>query len=129
MEHFGAIAKLQRQANVLEEKLTAVKAKLGETPQMGGALGILDKVLAYANPKKWKEQAKASVVQTLCGVVIAYFWWGVPLLVFPGNFFWPFNSVLGQPWLSTGSLGALGWYVVCTRAVPRITSTIYGVLT
>ena len=128
MDYFVALSKLQRQANVLEEKLKAVKSKLGETSQMGGALGILDKVMACTNPKKWYEQAKASIVQTLCGVAIAYYWWGVPLFVFPVEFFWPFNSVIGQPWLPTGSLGAVGWYVVCTRAVPRITATIYGVM-
>ena len=121
------LAKLQRQANVLQEKLNNVKTKLGETTPNTGAMGILDKVLKYANPKKWKEQAKKSSISTLCGLIIVYYWWGIPLFRFPENFFWPFGFVLSKPWLPSGSLGALGWFIVCTRAVPRIINSVTGV--
>jgi len=127
MDYFVALSKLQRQANKLEQQLNQVKAKLGESVASGGALGMLDKVLAYANPKKWKEKAKSYSVQAVCGVFIVYYWWGVPLLQFPENFFWPFGWMLSKPWLPSGSIGALGWFIVCTRAVPRIMSSVAGV--
>ena len=128
MDYFVPLSKLQRQANVLQEKLKRVNRELGEAVPQSGALGLLEKVLHYANPKKWKAQAKSKMVHILCGLFIVYRWWGVPLLLFPDNWFWPFGFVLAKPWHSSGAVGALGWYIVCTTAVPRITSTVYGVV-
>ena len=109
-------------------QMAQVQAKLGESIPETGALGVLSKVLKYANPKKWVDQAKSSGVQTICGLFIVYYWWGVPLLLFPDNWFWPFGFILSKPWHPSGALGALGWYVVCCRAVPRTIESIRGVV-
>ncbi len=127
MDFFVPLSKLQRQVNLLQEDLKQVNRKLGESVPQSGALGLLEKVLLYANPQKWKQQVTSKVVQIVCGLFIVYYWWGVPLLLFPDNWFWPFGFVLSKPWHPSGAVGALGWYIVCTRAVPRIVESVSGV--
>jgi hypothetical protein len=126
-DHWVKVAKLQRKFNALETRLKQVNAKLGISTPQSGALGILDKVLKYASPKKWKQQVTSKIVQIVCGLFIVYYWWGVPLILFPDNWFWPFGFVFSKPWHPSGAIGALGWYIVCTRAVPRIIDSISGI--
>ena len=87
-------------------------------------MALLEKVTAFLNPETWKRKAVSMVVKPVVALAIIFWWWGVPVLVFPASWFWPFGWVLSKPSLPAGALGALGWYVVCNRAVSRVLSAV-----
>lgn len=145
--YFVAYSKLQRQANKIQAEIDATRealVSLGDddanyvggvsgsgSTEGGGINGMLERVskwTAFLSPRVWRSKALSMVVQPVVALAVVYFWWGQSLLVFPPSYFWPFGFILSKPLFGSavpgGALGALGWFIVCSRGSARILQAV-----
>jgi hypothetical protein len=142
--YFVAYSKLQRQANKIQAEIDACVEELvalgdgaatslsgggggrggAESGGINGMLDLVSKWTSFLSPKTWRKKALSMVVQPVVALALIYFWWGQPLLVFPPSYFWPFGFILSKPLFGgavpSGALGALGWFIVCSRGSARL---------
>ena len=140
MTFFVAYSKLQREHNKIQAEIDeCVKqlVQLGDESTskitgkssanndgINGILDLVSKWTAFLSPKIWRKRAFSMLMQPMAAIVLTYWWWGQPLVVFPPSYFWPFGWIFSKPLfgstIPSGALGALGWYIVCSRGCSRI---------
>ena len=141
--YFVAYSKLQRESNKIQAEIDACVEELvtlgddsvslssgsggrvgGDGGGINGMLDLVSKWTAFLSPKMWRKKALSMLIQPVVALAIIYFWWGQPLLAFPPSYFWPFGFILSKPLFGglvpSGTLGALGWFIVCSRGSARL---------
>lgn len=111
-DHFVSYSKLQRKRNKLEGRIEELNSTLGESSSWAS--------LSFLDPAKWISRVKWSALHAVIGIACLVLWWGAPLLQFPERWFWPYAFILSRPGHPAGYVGALGWFIVCSRSLARV---------